>query len=75
MAIIDILCFENPIVPHFLEGCHGDCALNFTGVILDLKKLDSSGLKDQFFVKKANFRGPIATIGYLMHILASSTYI
>ena len=36
-----------------------------------LRKLDFRDLKGQFDVKKANFRGLIAEIGYLRPILAT----
>jgi hypothetical protein len=60
---------------HFHGLCHGKCALRYVGGILRHRKLDFRGLKGQFDVKKANFRGLIAKIGHLRPILASITYI
>ena len=39
-----------------------------------LRKINFRGLKGQFDVKKANFRGLISKIGYLMPILTSVTH-
>ena len=47
----------------FHELCRGNCALRRVGGVLELIKLDFRGLKGQFDVKKANFRGLIAKIG------------
>ena len=60
---------------HFYGLCHGKCALKYVGEILEHRKLDFRGLKGQFDVKKANFRGLIAKIGHLRPILASRTYL
>ena len=60
---------------HFHGLCHENCALRYVGGILELRKLDFRGLKGQFDVKKANFRGLIAKIGHLRPILASRTYL
>ena len=49
---------------------HGNCTLGYVGRILKLKKVDFSGLKGQFDVKKVNLRGLIANIGHLRPILA-----
>ena len=49
---------------NFHEVCHGNCALRYVGNVLEHKKLDFRGLKGQFDVKKANFRGLITKIGY-----------
>ena len=43
------------------------------GWILELRNLDFRGLKGQFDVKKANFRGLIAKIAHLRPILATRT--
>ena len=67
--------FLNPPMVHFRGICHGNCALRYVGGILKLIKLDFRGFKGQFDVKKANFRGLIAKIGYLRPILASRTHI
>ena len=40
-----------------------------------LRKVDFKGLKGQFSVKKANFRGLIAKIGSLRPILAYRTHL
>ena len=49
-------------------------ALRYVGGVLELRKLDFRGLKGQFDVKKANFRGLIAKIGHYRPILASKTH-
>ena len=59
---------------HFLEICHRNCALSYVEGVLEFTKLDFSGLKGRFDVKKANFRGLIAKIGHYMAILASRTH-
>ena len=33
---------------------HGNCAIKYVGVVLELRKLDFGGLKGQFDVKKVN---------------------
>ena len=58
---------------HFHELCHGNCALRYVGWDLGVKKLDFWGLKGQFEIKRARFRGLIAKIGYLSPILATRT--
>ena len=60
---------------HIHGLCHGNCALRYVGGILELRKLDFRGLKGQFDVKKANFRGLIAKIGHYMPILATRTHL
>jgi hypothetical protein len=60
---------------HFHGLCHRNCAQRYVGGILELRKLDFRGLKGQFDVKKANFRGLIAKIGHLRPILASRTHL
>ena len=57
----------------FHELCHGNCALRHVRGVLKLKKLDFRGLKCQFEVKRASFRGLIAKIDYLSAILATRT--
>ena len=47
----------------------------YVGGILVVRKLDFRGLKGQFDVKNAKFRGVIAKIGDLRPILASRTYL
>ena len=58
---------------YFHELCHGNCALRYVGGILRVKKLDFRGLKCQFEVKRASFKGLIARIDYLSAILATRT--
>ena len=58
---------------HFYGLSHRNCALKYVGGILELRKLDFRGLKGQFDVKKANFRGLIAKIGNYRPILNSRT--
>ena len=60
---------------HFHGFCHGNCDLRYIGGILMFSKLDFSGLKGQFDVKKVNFKGLIAKIGYLRPILTSRTHL
>ena len=60
---------------NFYGLCHGNCALMYVGGVLELKKLVFRGLKGQFDVKKAHFRGLIAKIGHYMAILASRTHL
>ena len=59
---------------HFHRICHENCVLRYVEMILKLRKLDFRGLKGQFNVKKANFRGLIPEISYLRPILTSRTY-
>ena len=47
---------------HFYGIYHGNCALSYVRGFLVLTKLNFGGLKGQFDVKKANFRGLIAKI-------------
>ena len=47
----------------------------YVGGVLEFKKLGLRGLKGQFDVKKANFRGLIAKIGHYMANLASRTHL
>ena len=58
---------------HFHGICHGNCALKYIGGILELRKIGFGGLKGQFNVKKANFRGLIAKIGHYRPIWATRT--
>ena len=60
---------------HFHGLCHRNCTQRYVGGILELRKLDFRGLKGQFDVKKANFRGLIAKIGHLRPILVSRTHL
>ena len=49
--------------------------LGYVGGVLELRKLNYSDIKGQFDVKKANFRGQIAKIGYYWTIwLLEPTY-
>ena len=60
---------------HYHEFYHGILALTYIERILELKKLDFRGLKCQSDVKKVNFRGLIANIGYLRSILTYRTHL
>ena len=60
---------------HFHGIYHGNCALRYVGGSLVLRKLNVRGLKGQFGVKKANFRGLIAKIGHLITILPSTSHL
>ena len=60
---------------HFLGLCHGNCGLRYVGGILHPRKLDFRCVKGQFDVKKANFRGLTAKIGYLRPILTSRDHL
>ena len=60
---------------HFHGICHRNCVLEYVGGVLELRKLDFRGLKGQFDVKKANFRGLIAEIGQFTPSLASRTHL
>ena len=60
---------------HFHGIGHGNCALSYVEGVLELRKLDFRGLKGQFDVKKANFRGLIAKIGHYRPILATRTHL
>ena len=66
---------QNPTMTLFDGICHGNCALTYVGGILKLRKLHFKGLRGQFNVKKANFRGLIAKIGHYWHILATRTHL
>ena len=59
---------------YFLGIFHGNCDLRNVGGVLEFRKLDFMGLKGQFDVIKANFRGLIAKICHYRPILASRTY-
>ena len=60
---------------HFHIICHENCSLKYVGGILELRKLDFRGLKGQFDVKKANFRGLIVKIGHYWPIWATRTHL
>ena len=60
---------------HFHGIGHVNCALSYVEGVLELKKLDFRGLKGQFDVKMANFRGLIAKIGHYWAILASRNHL
>ena len=47
---------------HFDGLGHGNCVLRFVKKVLVLRKLDFKGLKGQFNVKKANFRGQTSRV-------------
>ena len=50
---------------------HGNCVPRYVGGVPELRKLDFRGLKGQFNVKNANFRGLISKIGHYMTILTT----
>ena len=58
---------------YFPGICHGNCALRYVGGVLVLRKLNFGGLKGQFDVKKAKFRGLIDNIDDLGPISDSRT--
>ena len=58
---------------HFHGICHRKFDLKYVGWFLEFRKFGFRGLKGQFYVKKANFRGLIAKIGHYSPILASKT--
>ena len=60
---------------HFLGLCHGNCGLRYIGGIFQPIRLGFRGVKGQFDVKKANFRGLTAKIGYLRPILTSRDHL
>ena len=60
---------------NFLGLCHENCGLRYIGGIFDPIKLVFRGVKGQFDVKKANFRGLTAKIGYLRPILTSRDHL
>ena len=41
---------------HFHALDHGNCVVRYVGGVLDLRKLDFGGLKNQFDAKKVNSR-------------------
>ena len=55
--------------------CYDNCALKYVQGILELRKVYFKGLKSQFNVKKANFRGLIAKIGNYRPILTTRTHL
>ena len=59
---------------HFHEIYHKNFDLRYIGGVLELGKIDFRGLKGQFDVKNANFRGLTAKISYLWPILAYRTH-
>ena len=56
---------------HFYEICHENCALNYVGGVLELRKFYYKGLEGQFDVEKANFRGLITKFGHYRVTLAT----
>ena len=60
---------------HFHGICHKNCILRYVEAFLDFSKLYFRDLKGQFDVKKTDFRGLIAKIGYLRPNLASRSHI
>ena len=65
------------IVRIFHGICHRKFDLRYIGGVLEPRKLDFSGLKGQFEIKKVNlgdFRGLLAKISYLRPILVSRNH-
>ena len=60
---------------HFDVMCHGNCALKYVRGILKLIKMHFRGLKGQFDVKMANFRGLTAKIGRYRQIFATRVHL
>ena len=60
---------------YFRGWCHGYCTLRYIGGVLELRKLDFRGLKGQFGVKKANFRGLIVKTGHYWPTLSTRTHL
>ena len=60
---------------HFYGICHGNCALSYVGGFLVLTKFIFGGLKSQFDVKKAKFRGLIYKIDHYRLILTTRTHL
>ena len=60
---------------HFHGICHIKFDLRYVVGFLEFMNLAFRGLKGQFDVKKANFRGLIAKIGHYRSILASITHL
>ena len=60
---------------HFHGICHKNCVLRYVEGFLEFRRLYFRGLKGQFDVKKANFRGLIAKIGYLKPNLFFTTHL
>ena len=61
------------LVAYFLGIWDRNCVPRYVGGVLEFKKSDFMGLKCQFDVKKANFKGLIAKFSHLKPILASRT--
>ena len=59
---------------HFHGLYHRNRALRYVEGIVELVKILFRGLKGQFYVKKANFRGLMAKIGDCRPIVASKTH-
>ena len=59
---------------NFDELCLRNCAPRYVEGVLELRQLDFRGLKCQFDVKKAYFRGQIAKIGVYRPILPAKTH-
>ena len=60
---------------HFHGIFHGNCTVKYVGGILEPTNLYFGGLKGQFDVKNAHFRGLIAKIGHYRPILATKTHL
>ena len=51
---------KHHLMNHFNELCHMNCDIRYISGVLEIRKFDFSGIKDQLDVKNANFRGLIA---------------
>ena len=58
------ICLLEPSKTHFHGLHHENYALSYVEEILVHRKMNLMGLKVQFHVKKANFRGLMAKIGH-----------
>ena len=59
---------------HFHGISHENYVLKYVGGTLELRKLDFKGLKGQFNVKNAHFRGLKTKIGHYRPIVATKTH-
>ena len=71
-AYFNDYCFQNSPMIQYHDLYYKNCGLKYIEQILDFrtKKLRFGGLKAQFDVKNAHFRGLLAKIGSLRPILA-----
>ena len=55
-----ILTSRHHFMNHFNELCHRNCDIRYISGVLEIRKFDFRGIKDQLDVKNGNFRGLIA---------------